>query len=134
MGMTWIVNAPSFFSTIWGWLKMWFDENTRNKIHVLSKAMQSQLLEEIDPENLPRAYGGKLNWSFDQPPNLDASVKEALKLTGGIYPKGPWALINGVPVIGKDIIPVMKGDISATDAIQKRQEDSDIPRFPSYPS
>ncbi|KAG8899144.1 hypothetical protein FRB99_006895 [Tulasnella sp. 403] len=104
MGMTYIVNAPSFFPTIWGWLKVWFDENTRRKIHILSKSMQHQLLDAIDAENLPKAYGGTLDWSFDDPPNLDTPAKEALKSIGGVYPKGPWAMIDGVPVVGKEIL------------------------------
>jgi len=57
-----VVNSPSFFPTIWGWISSWFDEGTRKKIHVLGKEPGSTLLSIIDKENLPKLYGGELEW------------------------------------------------------------------------
>ncbi|KAG9019739.1 hypothetical protein FRB90_009609 [Tulasnella sp. 427] len=103
MGMTWIVNAPSFFSTVWGWLKVWFDENTRRKIHVLSHSQLHLLRVEIPAENLPKRYGGDLNWEFDERPKLDDRAKDIMKDFNGEVPRGPWELRDGKVVLGKDL-------------------------------
>ncbi|KAF8208586.1 CRAL/TRIO domain-containing protein [Mycena galopus ATCC 62051] len=87
-----IVNAPSFFPTIWGWIKGWFDPGTRNKIHILGKNPAETLLKHIDAENLPRQYGGTLEWEFFSEPNLDDATKEVI----GEMPKGPHIFVNGV--------------------------------------
>ncbi|KAJ7750957.1 CRAL/TRIO domain-containing protein [Mycena maculata] len=87
-----IVNAPSFFPTIWGWIKGWFDKGTQNKIHILGKNPRETLLTLIDPQNLPRQYGGTLEWEFFSGPNLDDVTKEAV---GGELPKGPALFVDG---------------------------------------
>jgi len=87
-----IVNAPSFFPTIWGWIKGWFDQGTRNKIHILGKNPAETLLSLIEPQNLPRQYGGTLEWEFFSEPNLDDAAKEAV---GGEMPKGPTLFVDG---------------------------------------
>ncbi|KAJ7644376.1 CRAL/TRIO domain-containing protein [Roridomyces roridus] len=88
-----VVNAPAFFPTIWGWIKGWFDQGTRNKIHILGKNPAETLLTLIDAENLPKQYGGTLEWSFFSEPNLDDVTKEALG--GGELPKGPALFVDG---------------------------------------
>ncbi|KDQ62263.1 hypothetical protein JAAARDRAFT_30157 [Jaapia argillacea MUCL 33604] len=88
-----VVNAPSFFNTVWGWIKNWFDEGTRHKVHVLGSDPGSTLRDLIDPEDLPKVYGGKLDFKFEDEPNLDDHAKEALG--GDQVPKGPVLFING---------------------------------------
>jgi len=134
MGMTWIINAPSFFSTVWSYIQGWFDEQTCRKIHVLSQAQQAELLAEIDAENIPKMFGGQLDWEYDDPPNLDEPTKEAFKAIGGVCPGGPFAYVDGVPVFGKDILAIRNGKMSAADALKTRLDADDIPRFPVYPS
>ncbi|KAJ7658571.1 CRAL/TRIO domain-containing protein [Mycena rosella] len=85
-----IVNAPSFFPTIWGWINGWFDPGTRNKIHILGKNPTEKLLELFDAENLPRAYGGTLDWEFYAPPILDAAATAAI----GTMPEGPAIFVD----------------------------------------
>ncbi len=104
MSTTWVINAPPFFSTVWGWIKSWFDENTRRKIRVLSPSQLDQLLEQIDIDDLPEAYGGHLDWSYDDPPNLDAPAKEIFKDFGGQVPRGPWEFVDGVPKLAKEVV------------------------------
>ncbi|KAJ3525732.1 hypothetical protein NMY22_g10452 [Coprinellus aureogranulatus] len=84
-----VVNCPSFFPTIWSWLKGWFDEGTRNKIHILSKDPESlsTLLKLVHAKDLPKMYGGELEWTFEDGPNLDDEAKAVLP--GGEMPKGP---------------------------------------------
>lgn len=71
-----VVNSPSFFPTIWGWIKGWFDEGTRRKVHVLGKDPGQTLHALIDPAHLPKAYGGELDWKFEDEPSLDDDAKK----------------------------------------------------------
>jgi len=87
-----VVNAPSFFGTVWGWIKAWFDEGTRTKVHVLDSNPGPTLLKMIDAENLPKIYGGELHFSFEDEPVLDEPAKQVL---------GQDALPSG-PVFFKD--------------------------------
>jgi len=91
LNTTAIVNSPSFFPTIWNWIKGWFDEGTRSKIHVLSKAPGDALRELINDEDLPEAYGGKLKWTFENEPCLDSEIQKAIDE----MPKGPVTFADG---------------------------------------
>ncbi|KAG6876951.1 hypothetical protein C0992_011237 [Termitomyces sp. T32_za158] len=90
-----VVNSPPFFPTIWGWIKGWFDEGTRNKIHVLGKDPGPTLRNLIHAPDLPKPYGGELEWKFEDEPNLDDDAKAALN---GIMPKGPVVYADGAAV------------------------------------
>ncbi|KAJ7595635.1 CRAL/TRIO domain-containing protein [Mycena floridula] len=91
-----IVNSPSFFPTVWGWIKGWFDEGTRNKIHVLGgmEDTVAGLSKVIDPKDLPKQYGGELEWTFTDPPKLDDQLKAVL----GEFPDGPMIYVDGTVV------------------------------------
>ncbi|KAI0034607.1 CRAL-TRIO domain-containing protein [Vararia minispora EC-137] len=82
-----VVNAPGFFGTVWGWIKAWFDEGTRNKVHVLDSNPGPTLLTFIDAANLPKAYGGQLDFTYEDEPNLDAPARAALN--SDAVPSGP---------------------------------------------
>ncbi|KAF8968943.1 CRAL-TRIO domain-containing protein [Flammula alnicola] len=86
-----IVNSPSFFPTIWSWIKGWFDEGTRQKIHVLGKDPGSTLSELVHTRDLPVAYGGELEWKFEDEPHLDEDTKQII----GEMPKGPVVFTDG---------------------------------------
>ncbi|KAJ3411028.1 cytosolic factor, phosphatidylinositol/phosphatidylcholine transfer protein [Chytridiales sp. JEL 0842] len=58
LGKMFIINAPTLFTTIWVVVRSFLDENTVRKISVLGSSYQKDLFEEIDPANLPVAYGG----------------------------------------------------------------------------
>ncbi|KAF8158514.1 CRAL-TRIO domain-containing protein [Crassisporium funariophilum] len=86
-----VVNAPSYFPTIWTWLKGWFDEGTRLKIHVLGNDPGGTLRDLIDPHDLPAVYGGELPWTYGDEPDLDEDTKSLI----GELPKGPAVFVNG---------------------------------------
>jgi len=86
-----IVNSPSFFPTVWGWIKPWFDEGTRNKIFVLGKDPGSVLRKLVDPKDLPMPYGGELDWKYEDEPSLDEATTAAI----GEMPKGPTMFVDG---------------------------------------
>ncbi|KAI0078216.1 CRAL/TRIO domain-containing protein [Panus rudis PR-1116 ss-1] len=88
-----VVNSPSFFPTIWNWIKAggWFDEGTRRKIHILGKDPGPTLRTLIEPSDLPKSYGGELDWKFEDEPALDDAAREMI----GEMPKGPVVFEDG---------------------------------------
>ncbi|KAF8593774.1 CRAL/TRIO domain-containing protein [Ceratobasidium sp. AG-I] len=64
LGMIFVVGAPGWWSTVWGWVKGWFDEQTRAKVHILSNPLDNKndLLNHIPASSLPETYGGHLPW------------------------------------------------------------------------
>ncbi|KAI0714077.1 CRAL/TRIO domain-containing protein [Cerioporus squamosus] len=86
-----VVNSPSFFPTVWGWIKGWFDEGTRRKIYILGKDPGPTLRTLVDPKDLPKTYGGELDWKFEDEPSLDDAAKELI----GEMPKGPVVFEDG---------------------------------------
>jgi hypothetical protein len=48
------------------------------------------LCELIDPANLPKRYGGELDWEFEHEPSLDEDVKRLI----GEMPQGPAAFVD----------------------------------------
>ncbi|CAG8954657.1 hypothetical protein HYFRA_00004578 [Hymenoscyphus fraxineus] len=70
-----IIGAPAFFPTVWGWIKKWFDPITTSKIFILSSHDMKKTLESfIDPKNIPKKYGGELEFQFGDMPLLDPAM------------------------------------------------------------
>jgi len=80
LGSIYLVGAPSFFSTVWGWVKGWFDPGTVDKINILAPATQTQdLAARIPLESIPRKYGGSLDWTYGASgPVLDEDARRTL--------------------------------------------------------
>lgn len=95
-----VIGAPYFFSTVWGWVKRWFDPITVSKIFILSPSEVRPTLESfIEPRNIPKHYGGELDFGFFDRPNLDSKIRERLTWENGYtdFPEGPayWVPIDG---------------------------------------
>lgn len=99
-----IIGAPAFFSTVWAWVKRWFDPVTVSKIFILGHHEVLPVLSSyIDPANIPKKYGGKLEFSWGDAPNLDPVIRDAADWEGAArkenpaFPKGPayWRPIDG---------------------------------------
>ena len=95
-----IIGAPYFFSTVWGWIKRWFDPITVSKIFILSASEVKSTLEEfIEPRNIPKLYGGELEFEFFDRPNLDGNINERVMWENGhtAFPEGPayWVPVEG---------------------------------------
>lgn len=87
-----IIGAPGFFNTVWGWIKRWFDPITVSKIFVLSAAEVKPTLEAfIDPKNIPKRYGGDLDFEFGQLSVLDPMWEGVVRWENGHkgFPSGP---------------------------------------------
>ncbi|KAH8701776.1 putative phosphatidylinositol transporter [Talaromyces proteolyticus] len=119
-----IIGAPSFFPTVWNWIKRWFDPVTVSKIFILSSSEVKSTLETfIEPSSIPSQYGGTLDFKWGDLPILDDAARA---LAGGIeqpaedgsgksvYLKGPVRFFaDRIDVLGTDqgkprrqIIPV----------------------------
>ncbi|PWN31428.1 CRAL/TRIO domain-containing protein [Meira miltonrushii] len=95
LGKTALVNVPSFFTTYWNFIKQWLDKGTRDKMFIVSsKDLQNGALHYlVDPKHLPKVYGGKLEWVYEDEPNL---CDEFVDLIGRKdMPKGPTEWVNG---------------------------------------
>ena len=85
-----VVGAPYFFPTIWGLITRWFDPATTKKIFVLSASEATKTLTEfITPENLPKRFGGMLDWTFPMRPMPDAETKEIIGSLADKWVEGP---------------------------------------------
>ena len=76
-----VIGAPSFFPVVWGWIKKWFDPITTSKIFLLSQNdVLPTLSTFIDIEDIPKKYGGKLDFEYGQLPNLDPKIRQHLSI------------------------------------------------------
>ncbi len=79
-----ILGAPAFFPTVWGWIKKWFDPITTSKIFILAHhEVLPTLTQFMDIENIPKKYGGKLDFECGKMPVLDPQVRDCLALAPG---------------------------------------------------
>ncbi|KAI1090685.1 CRAL/TRIO domain-containing protein [Rostrohypoxylon terebratum] len=94
-----IIGAPVFFSTVWGWVKRWFDPVTVSKIFILSDHDVLPVLTSfMDLKNIPKHYGGELEWDFFDEPAWDDEIKRICQWENGYtsLPAGPvyWRSID----------------------------------------
>ncbi|KAF4632106.1 hypothetical protein G7Y89_g6025 [Cudoniella acicularis] len=117
-----IIGAPAFFPTVWGWIKKWFDPITTSKIFILSSHDMKKTLESfIDPENIPKKYGGKLEFQFGDRPVLDPVIQKITKWEGGRdnFPEGPMFWVDNDKE-GKAIKAIAVGSVQEG---EERRED-----------
>ncbi|KAL8975912.1 MAG: hypothetical protein Q9205_007983, partial [Flavoplaca limonia] len=76
-----IIGAPSFFPTVWGWIKKWFDPITTSKIFILSQEqVKPTLLAFMDVSSIPKKYGGELDFECGMMPSLDPDLRKCLEM------------------------------------------------------
>lgn len=97
-----IIGAPFFFSTVWGWIKRWFDPVTVSKIFILAPHEVLPTLETfIEKRNIPKKYGGDLDYSFGQLGIPDPAWDGVVQWSKGYssFPTGPmiWEDVEGNP-------------------------------------
>ncbi|KAI0176463.1 CRAL/TRIO domain-containing protein [Hypoxylon sp. FL1284] len=94
-----IIGAPMFFSTVWGWIKRWFDPVTVSKIFILQEHDVLPVLTSfMHMKDIPKNYGGELDWDFFDEPAWDDEVKRVCQWENGYttFPAGPlyWQTID----------------------------------------
>ncbi|EJT97439.1 CRAL/TRIO domain-containing protein [Dacryopinax primogenitus] len=84
LGSIFVFGAPGWWGTVWGWIKNWFDEQTRAKVHILPAGQRGveELLRFVPRENLPKTYGGELAWEYEDDPVWDADIEWLLRRVG----------------------------------------------------
>ncbi|QRV79240.1 phosphatidylinositol/phosphatidylcholine transfer protein SFH7 [Ceratobasidium sp. AG-Ba] len=103
LGMIFVVGAPGWWSTVWGWVKGWFDEQTRAKVHILPNPLtkDNDLFKSVPMSSLPKQYGGELPWEYTDDPLLDEPETELLRRAGmgadEKFVKGPIKLVQEKP-------------------------------------
>ncbi|KAJ5665166.1 uncharacterized protein N7477_007614 [Penicillium maclennaniae] len=103
-----IIGAPSFFPTVWGWIKRWFDPGTTSKIFILSAAeVKPTLTSFMEPSSIPKQYGGELEWQWGDMPNLDEPAKAKLQGIEQTSPEGKKEMLKGPMLFKGDHIEVL---------------------------
>ncbi|KAL4784175.1 CRAL-TRIO domain-containing protein [Aspergillus varians] len=145
-----IIGAPAFFPTVWGWIKRWFDPVTTSKIFILSASeVHPTLSSFMEPSSIPKQYGGELNWQWGDMPYLDEPARELIGAletaptegqTKPGFTKGP-VLFKGdkVEIIGKEngksretIVPMPKSKLAgANDTATTQPEEKESEEQPS---
>ncbi|KAL8757408.1 MAG: hypothetical protein Q9199_002241 [Rusavskia elegans] len=89
-----LIGAPSYFSTIWGWIKKWADPGTIEKLQIIPQGeVLSTLKEFIDVADIPTRFGGQFQYEPGMPYSLDPIIARRLVWKSGSsdnkLPKGP---------------------------------------------
>ncbi|KAL8966058.1 MAG: hypothetical protein Q9183_003537 [Haloplaca sp. 2 TL-2023] len=88
-----IIGAPSFFPTVWGWIKRWFDPITTSKIFILSQEQVKPTLSAfMDVSSIPKKYGGELDFECGMMPSIDPEIRKCMDLKN---PKLEELLLTG---------------------------------------
>lgn len=95
-----IVGAPFFFGTVWGWIKRWFDPITVSKIFILNPGEVKSTMESfIDIRNIPKKYGGELDFEWGALSKPDPAWEGIVQWENGHtgFPTGPllWEDVDG---------------------------------------
>jgi hypothetical protein len=87
-----IIGAPFFFGTVWGWIKRWFDPITVSKIFILNAHEVKPTLESfIELRNIPKKYGGELDYEWGRLGVPDPQWEGVVQWENGHskFPTGP---------------------------------------------
>lgn len=93
-----LLNAPSYFATIWSFIKKFIDPATAAKLVILSPTEALPTLTTfIDLDNIPTKFGGTFNFTPGMIPDLDLGIRHALDWSPSSeeeLPPGPfkWSL------------------------------------------
>ncbi|KAL5364211.1 CRAL-TRIO domain-containing protein [Aspergillus floccosus] len=88
-----LCHCPAYMGAIWKIVKGWIDPVTATKLVFLTSGEVYPVLSEIiDDEDLPVQFGGKLDFQHGMLPNLDESLRRALKCDGLV--PGPMKCVH----------------------------------------
>ncbi|KAJ5803953.1 uncharacterized protein N7518_000256 [Penicillium psychrosexuale] len=124
-----IIGAPAFFPTVWGWIKRWFDPGTTSKIFILSASEVTPTLNSfMEPTSIPKQFGGELDWAWGDMPNLDEPTSELLRGIEQPLAEGQKRreIIKGPVLFNGDHLQVL-GTMDGTQT--KRRETVPIPKL-----
>lgn len=121
LGKLYLINAPWGFSTVWSVVKGWLDPVTVKKINILGGSYKSELLKQIDEENLPKDFGGSCDCeggceNSDAGPWKDPAFSKPSQ-----WEKKKAAAANGLQNNGSEIVTPANGE--ATPVVDAAAED-----------
>ncbi len=60
------------------------------------------MTESIDPDNIPKLYGGNLDWNFGDLPALDPEIERCFGVRSEEWPRGPAKMVgDDLVVVGR---------------------------------
>ncbi|KAL8827998.1 MAG: hypothetical protein Q9191_002848 [Dirinaria sp. TL-2023a] len=92
-----IIGAPSYFPTIWGWIKKWVDPGTFEKLFILSpEEVLPTLQQHVEMADIPQRFGGEFESYHGMQPMLDPVISGMLNWQSPHkdLPKGPIKWID----------------------------------------
>ncbi|KAK5550155.1 hypothetical protein LTR46_011847 [Exophiala xenobiotica] len=91
-----VAGAPNFFPTIWRFITLWFEPATTRKIAVLGhRECATVLRHDLGSENVPKRFGGDLDWGFGGSPELSSDAKPLSIKWVDKWVQGPLRIIDG---------------------------------------
>ena len=74
-----VIGAPKYFGRIWNFVKGWIDPGTAATIDIIPSAeVSTTLTAYIDSQNIPKKFGGTLDFQVGTVPNLDRAAGTVL--------------------------------------------------------
>ena len=95
-----ILNAPRFFTYLWGIVSVFVDPRTQAKINVTSSSSMPAMLEYIGADRVPRCYGGTDDCDLGEAPEEQAFrnfVRRRLAEGQGVHAGGEEGGGGGTP-------------------------------------
>ncbi|MCJ1479454.1 hypothetical protein MMC13_008140 [Lambiella insularis] len=92
-----IIGAPSYFPTIWSWIKNWVDPNTVSKLFILTPdEVLPTLKQYIDVANIPQRFGGEFDYQHGMQPNIDPVIAKIMSWVppSASLPMGPMKWVD----------------------------------------
>ncbi|KAK5188505.1 hypothetical protein LTR92_011450 [Exophiala xenobiotica] len=87
---------PETVKRIYRFITIWFKPTTTRKIAVLGhRECATVLRHDLGPENVPKRFGGDLDWEFGWPPELSPDAKPLSKKWVDKWVEGPLRIIDG---------------------------------------
>ena len=94
-----VLGGPAFFKSVWETIIQWFDPETRSKTFVLFPSESKPFLSHIAASDLPKEYGGELEWKWQDQPIFDQSTSH---LVDEVYQKSDREVFSKGPLICQD--------------------------------
>ena len=99
LDQSFVVGAPPFLPWLVGAVQKWFSPSMMDVTFLQNSEIKKKLLEYVDADDLPKRFGGNLDWDYGKDPVLDDEVRAILEKDGRKgWLDGPCVLKDGVRV------------------------------------
>lgn len=82
LDQSFVVGAPPFLPWIVGAIQKWFSPSMMDVAFLQNSEIKDKLLKYIDADDLPKRFGGNLDWDYGRDPIPDDEVKVVLENDG----------------------------------------------------